>query len=192
MHKEHLKQVFEVLKWFCTVVTENKSAFMMVEIHFLGHIRSKDGVRMECYWIGQIFELFMMDGVFIIWEVILSSICKDCFTLACIDLQRTQVSKDQLGKKGHFINQRRSFLLNMLYLRKPFLVQFDACSRSTAAMLMQEGHTRAYESKNLLKAENSLHVQKKDLLAVVHALSTCNVHALSTWRHHLQGAKFFV
>ena len=48
---------------------------------------------------------------------------------------------------------------------------------SLGAVLMQDGHVVAYESRILLPTEKSLHVYEKELLAVL--------HALSTWKHYL-------
>ncbi|MCO5577740.1 hypothetical protein L7F22_031572 [Adiantum nelumboides] len=44
---EHLRAVFEMLQKERLVVNGKKSEFFMEEIHFLGHIVSKDGVRMD-------------------------------------------------------------------------------------------------------------------------------------------------
>ena len=46
-HREHLATVFEELRNNRLVVNRKKSEFFMQEIHFLGHIVSKDGVRMD-------------------------------------------------------------------------------------------------------------------------------------------------
>ena len=45
-HREHLAKVFEELRNNHLVINGTKSEFFMEEIHFLGHIVSKDGVRM--------------------------------------------------------------------------------------------------------------------------------------------------
>ncbi|MCO5590874.1 hypothetical protein L7F22_044849 [Adiantum nelumboides] len=47
VHMEHLRAVFEMLRKERLVVNGKKSEFFMEEIHFLGHIVSKDGVRMD-------------------------------------------------------------------------------------------------------------------------------------------------
>ncbi|MCO5571835.1 hypothetical protein L7F22_025583 [Adiantum nelumboides] len=46
-HMEHLRAVFEMLRKERLVVNRKKSEFFMKEIRFLGHIVSKDGVRMD-------------------------------------------------------------------------------------------------------------------------------------------------
>ena len=69
-------------------------------------------------------------------------------------------------------------------LRKALMVQCDACGSSIGAVLMQDGHVVAYESRVLLKSEKSLQIYEKELLAVI--------HALSTWKHYLLGADFII
>ena len=49
---------------------------------------------------------------------------------------------------------------------------------------MQEGHVVAYESRVLQAPERSLQIYEKEMLAVI--------HALSTWKHYLLGADFTV
>ena len=46
-HREHLATIFEKLICNKLVINGKKSEFFMEEIHFLGHIVSKDGVRMD-------------------------------------------------------------------------------------------------------------------------------------------------
>ena len=45
---------------------------------------------------------------------------------------------------------------------------------------MQDGHVVAYKSHILLPEEKSIQVYEKELLAVL--------HILSSWKHHLLGA----
>ncbi|MCO5547780.1 hypothetical protein L7F22_001232 [Adiantum nelumboides] len=46
-HMEHLRAVFKMLRKERLVVNGKKSEFFMEEIHFLGHIFSKDGIRID-------------------------------------------------------------------------------------------------------------------------------------------------
>ena len=46
-HKSHLKTVFEELRANKLNINEKKSEFFMQEIRYLGHIISKDGIRMD-------------------------------------------------------------------------------------------------------------------------------------------------
>ena len=46
-HREHLTTVFNELRSHRLLINAKKSEFFLEEIHFLGHIVSKDGVRMD-------------------------------------------------------------------------------------------------------------------------------------------------
>ena len=75
-------------------------------------------------------------------------------------------------------------ILVVLDLYKPFVVECDACGDSIGAVLQQDGHVVAYESRRLRDAELHLGVYEKELLAVI--------HALTNWKHYLLGADFIV
>ncbi|MCO5606119.1 hypothetical protein L7F22_060306 [Adiantum nelumboides] len=47
VHKEHLKAVFQALKENKLYINHKKSEFCLETIHYLGHIISKDGIRMD-------------------------------------------------------------------------------------------------------------------------------------------------
>ncbi|MCO5587867.1 hypothetical protein L7F22_041819 [Adiantum nelumboides] len=46
-HKEHLKAVFQALQEIKLYINRKKSEFFLEEIHYLGHIITKDGIRMD-------------------------------------------------------------------------------------------------------------------------------------------------
>ena len=69
-------------------------------------------------------------------------------------------------------------------LYKPFVVECDACGESIGAVLQQDGHVVAYESRRLCDPELHLGVYEKELLVVI--------HALTNWKHYLLGANFVV
>ncbi|MCO5603410.1 hypothetical protein L7F22_057560 [Adiantum nelumboides] len=69
-------------------------------------------------------------------------------------------------------------------LSKPFEVHCDASGDCLGAVLLQEGHVVAYESRRLHSNEQSLGIYEKELLAVM--------HALNTWKHYLLGMPFII
>ena len=73
-------------------------------------------------------------------------------------------------------------LLKLPDLQKPFEVHCDACGDSLGAVLLQEGHPIAYESRRLNEQEKILGIYEKELLAAI--------HALQSWKHYLLGTPF--
>ena len=66
-------------------------------------------------------------------------------------------------------------------LTKSFEIECDACSECLGAVLLQEGHTIAYESRHLNEQERVLGIYEKELFAVI--------HALDSWKQYLIRAK---
>ncbi|MCO5588884.1 hypothetical protein L7F22_042845 [Adiantum nelumboides] len=75
-------------------------------------------------------------------------------------------------------------LLVLPDLKKPFEVHCDACGDSIGAILSQEGHPIAYESRHLNSQERGLGVYEKELISVI--------HALQSWKHYLLGTAFVI
>ena len=69
-------------------------------------------------------------------------------------------------------------------LYKSFEVHCDACGDCIGVALHQEGHIVAFESRRLQNAEKQTGIYEKELLVVI--------HALTTWKHYLLGADFTV
>ncbi|MCO5598126.1 hypothetical protein L7F22_052218 [Adiantum nelumboides] len=69
-------------------------------------------------------------------------------------------------------------------LSKPFEVQCDVCGDCLGALLLQEGHAIAYDSRRLSSDEQILGIYEKELLAVL--------HALDSWKHYLLGTPFIL
>ncbi|MCO5553817.1 hypothetical protein L7F22_007343 [Adiantum nelumboides] len=69
-------------------------------------------------------------------------------------------------------------------LSKPLEVHCDASGTCLGAVLLQEGHAIAYESRQLHSGEQSLGIYETELLVVM--------HALDTWKHYLLGTPFII
>ena len=75
-------------------------------------------------------------------------------------------------------------LLVLLDLSKTFEVHCGSFGDSLGAILSQESHTIAYESRHLQPQERSLGIYEKQLLAVI--------YTLDAWKHYLLGMPFII
>ena len=67
---------------------------------------------------------------------------------------------------------------------KSFMVECDAPKFRIGAILMQEGHPIAFESRKLNKKESLRSTYDKEMLAII--------HALAKWRQYLLGIKILI
>ena len=66
--------------------------------------------------------------------------------------------------------------------QKPFVVETDASAKAIGAVLVQDGHPVAYESKKLNRAQQNYSTYERELFAII--------YALCKWQHYLYGAQF--
>ena len=77
-----------------------------------------------------------------------------------------------------------ALILAVVDPHKPFVVETDASDTAIGAVLLQDGHPVAFESKKLDCAQHNYFAYVQELFAIV--------HALKQWRHYLYGATFEV
>ncbi len=75
-------------------------------------------------------------------------------------------------------------MLRLPHFSKPFTVVTDASIVGLGAVLLQDEHPVAFESRKLSPAEVRYTTTEQEMLAVV--------HALRTWRCYLEGVQFTV
>ena len=195
-HHQHLKTVFEEFRKHRLVINGKKSEFFMEEIHFLGHIISKDGVRMDPAKIKAIQEWPDLKTVhkvrsfiglcsyyrrYIRQFALIASTLHD-LTKKGVKFRWTQKEIDAFNKLKQKLTTGPVLILSDL--QKSFVVRCDASGSSIGAVLEQDGHVIAYESRRLRPEEQSANIYEKELFAIL--------HALHSWKHYLLGADFVV
>ncbi|MCO5601473.1 hypothetical protein L7F22_055594 [Adiantum nelumboides] len=168
-HKKHLQSVFDALQANRLFVNGKKSEFFMKEIKYLGHIISKEGIRMDPEKLRVIDE----------WP-------EPC---PLHDLTKKKAKYVWTPKENTAVMQLKAKLMTQPLLvlpdlKKPFEVHCDTCGDSIGAVLSQEGHPIAYESRRLNSQERGLGVYEKELISVI--------HALQSWKHYLLGTAFVI
>ena len=195
-HKEHLRAVFEELRANSLFVNEKKSEFFMHKIKYLGHIISKDGIRMDPEKLRVINEWPIPKNLHEVRSFL--GMCSyyrrfiEKFSILAgplHDLTKKKVQFKWTAKENEAFETLKAKLLAQPVLILPnlkmtFEVHCDASGESIGAVLSQEGHPVAYESRRLHEQERSLGVYEKELLAVL--------HALDSWKHYLLGTAFVI
>ena len=190
----HLREVFQVLRSQKLYINLKKSEFFLEEIQYLGHIISKMGIRMDAKKLEVIKALPIPKNIHE-----RRSFIGMCAYYRCFIAQFSSIAGPlhNLTKKNvRFVwshKQEEAFkmlkeelilqpILVFPYLEKPFKVQCDACGHSLGAVLIQEGHAIAYESRRLNEHEKNLGIYEKELSTIM--------HALDIWKHYLLGTLF--
>ncbi|MCO5596258.1 hypothetical protein L7F22_050318 [Adiantum nelumboides] len=167
-HKEHLKKVFEELHRNKLFINGKKSEFFLQEIRYLGHIISKDGIKMDPEKLKVIeewpqpknlHELQSFIGMCAYYRRFIEKFSVIPGPLH--DLTKKKVKFQWTDKEEKAFKTLKSklvseSLLKLPDLSKPFEVHCDACGDSLGAVLLQDGHPIAYESRRFNDQERVL------------------------------------
>lgn len=192
-HAQHVREVLATLRSHGLRAKLSKCEFWRPEVKYLGHIVSKDGVRMDpqkvdkiCNWPlpKDITELRAFVGLanyfrrFIAGFGSLSAPLTDLFSAPRLPKEWPQAALNAFEQ----IKKRLTtdVLLRFPDFSKPFEVVSDASLNGTGAVLLQEGRPVAFSSKKFTPAERNYSTGEQELLGVV--------HALREWRCYLQSA----
>ena len=164
-HKEHLKKVFEELHNNKLYVNGKKSEFFLQEIRYLGHIISKEGIKMDpeklqviAEWPQprNLHELRSFIGMCAYYRKFIekfSVIAGPLHDLTKKNVKYQWTSKEESAFQALKAKLMTQPLLQLPNLSKPFEVYCDACGDSLGAVLLQEGHPIAYESRRVNNQE---------------------------------------
>ena len=195
-HQAHVRLVLDVLRREKFYVTQAKSHFAQTEIQYLGHIVNSQGIRPDPKKVSSVQSWPVPKNVHDVRSFL--GLCNyfrkfiehySSIAVPLTNLTKKSVGWDWTGRCQDAFEKLKRSLLEAPLLRtpderKPYEVITDASDYGLGAVLLQEGHPIAFESRKLNSAELNYTVTEKEMLAVV--------HALRVWRCYLEGAEFTV
>jgi hypothetical protein len=180
----HLRLVLQRLREHKLYAQLPKCDFGLSELKFLGHIVGEAGVRPDPDKVRAVqewpepsnaAELRSFLGLAQYFRKFIQGYAQ---TVCCLyDLLKTNAVFNFTDKHKHAFEQVKYSLVHAPVLRapnfkQPFELWTDASTHGIGAVLMQEGHPVAYESRKLSSAEFNYTTTEQELLAVVHSLKT--------------------
>jgi len=202
--KQHLKDIRAVLTLLRKAglyVKLSKCSFMEEETEFLGHVLSKDGLKMNGGLVKAIREwpvpttqrqVMQFLGLTQFYHQYIDRYADIALPLTELLGSSTVFHWDQPQQKAFEALKIAVTTAPVLRIFDPALstaVETDASGFAVGAVLFQtdhQGESRpvAYTSRKMSSAERNYPTHEQELLAVV--------HALKTWRYYLDGSHFIV
>jgi len=198
-HEQHIRSVLDTLrqnKYYCK---PSKCHFFKTEVKYLGHIVSQHGISVDPQKIAivkdwptpqNVHELRAFLGLANYFRRFIQGYSAIALPLTNLLKHDYKWGSDTWtpGCQQAF-NALKHALITAPILQppdfnKPFTVVVDAseANHATGAVLMQEDHVIAYDSKKFSPAEENYTVTEKELLAAI--------RALDLWRCYLEGPQF--
>ncbi|CAN6212014.1 unnamed protein product [Urochloa humidicola] len=195
-HKQHLEQVFNILKANKLLLKKSKCTFAQQQLEYLGHIISNQGVATDpkkvqavADWptpsdIKQLRGFLGLSGYY-------RKFIKNYGILSrpLTDLLKKGVPFIWTPQHDQCFQQLKHALVTAPVLALPdftkrFTVETDASNYGIGAVLMQDNHPIAYLSKALGKKAQALSTYEKECLALI--------MAVNKWKPYLQHKEFSI
>ena len=195
-HDTHLRVVLETLRKEQSYAKLSKCEFWLTEVSFLGHIVSKEGIRVDPKKIAVVVEwkpprnvtevrsFLGLVGYYRRFVKGFSMIAAPMTRLLQKNVKYEWGEKCQGG-----LEKLKAFLTEAPVLTQPtcgkeYVIYSDASLNGLGCVLMQEGKVVAYASRQLKPHEKNYSTHDLELAAIV--------FALKIWRHYLYGEKCFI
>jgi hypothetical protein len=193
-NEHHLRMVLQVLKENQLYSKLRKCSFYQKQIHYLGHIISKDGITMDPEKIEAIrewstpknvTEVRSFMGLAGYYKRFIEGFSKIAHPIT--SLQRKGVKFQWTLDCEKNFQHLKQLLTSNLILRivdpnEDFIVCTNACKEGLSGVLSQNGFVICYESRKLKEHERNYATHDLELAAIL--------HALRKWRHYLMGKRF--
>jgi len=194
-HLKHLETVLSILEENEFYAKKSKCTFGKEEVEYLGHIISREGVKVDSKKIQAIKEwpkpknvskLRGFLGLAGYYRRFVKNYAHVTAPLTNL-LKKNSFQWDEEAEKC--FESVKTIMSTTPVLAtpdfsKPFVIECDASGFGIGAVLMQEGHPIAFESRKLNKKESLQSTYNKEMLAII--------HALTKWRQYLLGSKFVI
>ncbi|GBC39113.2 retroviral-like aspartic protease 1 [Rhizophagus irregularis DAOM 181602=DAOM 197198] len=186
-HLDHLRQVFETLRRANLKIKLKKCYFCLGNIHFLGHVVGREGIRPDPEKIEKIktfpvptnlTQLRSALGLFSYYRKFIkdfSKIAKPMLLLLKKETPFHWTEKQQTA--FDYLKERlaKSPILTYPDFEQPFIIHTDASGTGLGAVLLQiredgKEHVVAYTSRSLNKAECNYPITDQECLAIVWAI----------------------
>ena len=195
-HDTHLRVVLEILRKEQLYAKLRKCEFWLTEVSFLGHIVSKEGIRVDpkkievvVEWkpprnVTEIRSFLGLAGYYRRFVKGFSMIAAPMTRLLQKNVKYEWSEKCQ----GSF-EKLKAFITEAPVLTQPtcgkeYVIYSDASLNGLGCVLMQEGKVVAYASRQLKPHEKNYPTHDLELAAIV--------FVLKIWRHYLYGEKCFI
>ena len=195
-HDTHLRVVLEILRKEQLYAKLSKCEFWLTEVSFLGHIVSKEGIRVDPKKIEVVVEWKPPRNVTEVRSFLgLAGYYRrfvkgfSMITAPMTRLLQKNVKYEWSEKcQGSFENLK-AFLTEAPVLTQPtcgkeYVIYSDASLNGLECVLMQEGKVVAYALRQLKPHEKNYPTHDLELAAIV--------LALKIWRHYFYGEKCFI
>ena len=195
-HDTHLRVVLEILRKEQLYAKLSKCEFWLTEVSFLGHIVSKEGIRVYPKKIEVVVEWKPPRNVtevrsFLGLAGYYRRFVKGFSMIAApmTRLLQKNVKYEWSEKCQGSFEKLKAFLTEAPVLTQPtcgkeYVIYSDASLNGLGCVLMQDGKVVAYASRQLKPHEKNYPTHDLELAAIV--------FALKIWRHYLYGEKCFI
>ncbi|KAI3715723.1 hypothetical protein L6452_22709 [Arctium lappa] len=192
-HEQHLREVLDVLRKEILHAKFSKCDFWLEEVQFLGHVVTRDGVKVDPSKIEAMMnweppkspsEIHSFLGLAGYYRRFIQDFSKIASSLTVLTRKNVKFDWTETQEKAFRILQKKLCETPILSLpegSEDFVVYSDASKMGLGCVLMQRGKVIAYASRQLKIHEKNYPTHDLELAAVV--------FTLKLWRHYLYGTK---